>query len=83
MANNNKIFMSMLREGRTFYQKCCENPDKMSKRCNRVQSMALKENIYEYVTVMLELFERMFHRGGVEAEDFKFTLAQCFEWYQK
>ena len=46
-----------------------------------MQSMALKENVYEYVAVMLELFERLVNR--VEIEDFKFILAQCFQWYQK
>lgn len=45
-----------------------------------MQSWSLKETCYDYVVTLLDLFKKLFDE--VPAEDFKYLLAQCFQWYQ-
>ena len=42
--------------------------------------MALKETCLDYLVTILELFVKFFNK--IDEQDFKFILAQCFQWYQ-
>ena len=80
MLFNDKLFKTMLQECSDFYRRCVRSLEKMSRCCIDEQSWALKESCFDYLCTILDLFERLFSR--VEIDDFKFVLAQCFQWYQ-
>lgn len=73
MLYNDRIYTTMLTNANDFYKKAMLKPDKMALRCISVQSWALKENCYEYLVNMLELFEKLYVK--VDPQDFKFILA--------
>lgn len=80
MLYNDHIFKNLLQESSQFYKRAMQSPDQMSRRCNEVQSWSLKETSYDYVVTLLDLFKKLFDE--VAADDFKYMLAQCFQWYQ-
>ena len=65
--------MTMLNETKVFYRKTDGKEARIGKKCNSVQSMALKENCYDYTLTLVTLMESLVNR--VELDDFKFVLA--------
>jgi len=69
-----------------FYRRGVRSLEKIGKRCSEVQSWALKESCFDYLISLIDLFFKLYSKSekkmAVDFEDFKFVLAQCFQWYQ-
>ncbi len=60
MLYNDRIYKTMVSDSNDFYKKAMSRPDKMAVKCTEVQSWTLKENCFEFLVNILELFERLY-----------------------